>query len=917
MYYRQSNYSSELLKNILDESTARETIETVLEDEEFRFCIYTVSKSLYRDIISGNRSQEVIESLRSYLIRMSSRAVAHGAMGVISYSGFENIKLRIYLSLKWLTEFQKLVALNQNENSILKFYLNSNIFQRTASQLIKNFFNSATKKIEKIQLDSNGVIGKILLLIKDKGGISYRELYQQFQSVGNAHKIIEYLIEKEILISEVYFVSRDTADLTKLYKYREFYNMSENELTDVVKSLESLDKIKDVNYGKLIEGIELLSKQLDKLSFNISLKEKFIFENVKSIFSFDNNMHKLDSKQLEFLRYMNVFTHSFHRIKKFESLFYEKFGKYCEVKLATLQEMNMIEEIYMDGYVQSNLFDCDEYLEYWINRLGGKDVDEIVLEDDDIRTIVNSLKKFIDGEFHQFYYDMKYRLYDSGVYLPPVTFAFPSGSYFEKYNRNADYTYTEEEFLYCIDMNLKKYPDVGLQFNEKNKRIYLQEIPNLSNRVLDLADLSIMLDERGLCIRNAKDGHKIIPCFRSMASLEIGTENTIGRFLIDFSNYITMIPRDLYIPTNVNYPVIPRIRFKNYILSKKRWYLRSTQNMLDQDIDSYIIKFIQEYDVPDIVCLNSNGEDFPINLLSTEHINLIKKQLRKINRVVLTEYLGNLNSDHDEVEIIEECKTLGFSYNIKIDNSNVEQFKDYKKEIESKTLVFDSVDKIPRTLEIIKKYFQNQGVQFNYTYYSDYSKPSVRLRYKIRTNIDVFPLLNNLQLENSIIFWFDSEYTYESGRFGGSTGFDDFYEYSYIDGLLAIKHLQLKDRNDGQCVRDILYFLFSIFKNWADTESFLKQFTFTKERRREYSYKFRKFEQNIDYEEMSLGVHKMSKNKYSEFLLQRLSKYSSAHCEYIISSLIHMHANRRLLSIIDEERVIFFCYKVSQRLSHI
>ena len=176
-------------------------------------------------------------------------------------------------------------------------------------------------------------------------------------------------------------------------------------------------------------------------------------------------------------------------------------------------------------------------------------------------------------------------------------------------------------------------------------RLRSYEIPFLSNSMaeqsfqLDINDLMVSVKNERVVLRSKRLDKEILPHINNAHSPELG--QPLYRFLTDLKlQYIN--PGFVWSWSGyLDEPYLPRVKYRNFILSRARWRLKQEKNQSlsdQQAIEAYFHKLRETLQIPRYVVLSSSDNELFIDLENAFCREHVVQSLKKKD-VILLEFL--------------------------------------------------------------------------------------------------------------------------------------------------------------------------------------------------------------------------------------------------------------------------------------
>lgn len=932
MFIRRSNLKLFNIKKIYNEKDTNVCIEYMLSNSEIMNMLKITSPSLYFLIEKKKDKENIIEnskikfSLQKYFLRMCSRAVNYDLLGAVSNEKISCDYIRISISSEWLNDFTDKMNFYQKSNSNLMLYLNNNLLNFKYYYLLHGF-SRKNKTQQTIKINKNTILGNVVeYIIECDKRIEYKDLYNILKeynlSDSTTKMMIDSLFSNEIINSDIMFSYRDCENISCLLNFKEYYLDMEHLIKDIICSFDKikiLKKLNDVNIQLINEFEKKMKILLGEFNYNrkILVYERYV--------SFDNyKIQMIDPDKLTILRYFNFITRDYNNIKYFCNQLIMKYGENFKKSLMKLiEEDDFVYEFIFDNKANDNNINFkkqvyEEYILRLIEKTLLKGEKILKITDENIFTIKNLLLDRKDSDLYEILVDCKFQVIKEKKYLASLAFSYPCGSFESKH---IDIALNEAKDNTVVNYNLKTnyYPDVGRNFMKKETDInFFYSKDNETG----LDDIFIGLHNGELYLEDYKKGLKVIPQFQSLADLTYGTENMIAKFLNELGRFIMLPPINLFSNSFLKLPYMPRIEIDDFILSKERWIFNVySQKKIDRKLFIQEFKFfVQEYKIPNNVCINIDGEELPVCINTTLGEDILYQSFQKHNYLILTEYFYDKYNSEYFVEYIQDIKFPGKKYKQNdvnneyiLENTEISGYDTFI------IIIKKSVNDILQVLYRLHDYMINQQIKYFYVNYFEDERKSIRLRiYKESENYnikDIFSILYELQKENFINYFYIGPYHNELNRYGGIAVSKIINNIFIFDTLNSIQYFK-KEKRDKQYL--VAYIVITIMKYfYVITSDLLNEF-YKKYIRKNYAELYRKeinnakidnylsliMDENIEYIDL-LNNYYLYTNEKQMDLREKLE---------IILSVVHMICNRRFVSGVEEEQVYYFVYKELSRM---
>lgn len=725
------NYSHHFEDNF-DNTIIEGNILNLCENTLFRECILISSKNLYDTLNNFYNGKNIkkkdyfFQSIYKYLIRMSTRPTPFGLFSSINFGEYTNGETEIVLDeskykkfvrpdLEWMMGIIK--KLEKNSYEKLNFRLNDSIFTKGN----RAFLLHSTQKEE------NANVGEVSIRVtnplKDifnfaSKSISYRDLKKYMMEKYGEDKddkiegFIFGLIENEYLISNL----RPPLTIKDQYLY-------------LIKEVEKLDNEIEL-LNRLIEVKELIDNYMKTDLGNgeekyIELYNKMIsIEKTKNVLQVDMkssmSKNKLNLNIINDINdLMNIFLLISKSFIKSDSYFSIYKQEYIE-KYGQDREIHLLEMLDNDIGIGAPMnYDRPKNTKMHTTNVSNSinDVVKKYFNDKYLRAIKNKTSiKIIDKEINSLelekysYYDIPDSLEMNIIvkakskenisknnfkyYLGPNLGSSHAGKSFGRFS----YMMNGEEKLFEIlnekNISLKNSDDyvscelVYLPNDVRNANVTRNihsseyEIALFTNnskedsKRLDLSDILIGIDDNRFYVKSKSLGKKLLITINNMLNIQ-AAPNAI-RFLYETStDEINMWYNFPWSNMFTNYSYIPKIEYKNFIISPEKWILDNKILNINKktEFENFKEKFNEyclEYNVPNKVYITFADNRILINLNDDKCLRILKHELNNsLSNVILSgyeDYGCNLVTDSNKYEYISELVIPLIKNNLEINN---------------------------------------------------------------------------------------------------------------------------------------------------------------------------------------------------------------------------------------------------------
>jgi len=854
-----------------------------------------------------------------------------------------------------------------------------------------------------------------------ESGIKFEDLEAEMCKIYSEtdHVVIENflwaLLENGFIISELRMPKANINAIEYLIEIIKKTNLEKGLLTDL---LEIQTLMKAYCRTCVGDGIYLFDKLQEKM--------KSIIEN-SNYMQVDLKMH-MDNSQISFiiknecenianrLAKLSGYIGETYNINEYKKEFLEKYGTYIEVPLLELLDPELglgapAGYIYppssrrINGKNNSNYAQATNDLrDYLINKitysgcLAAENIEftdtDVVYTDEDIDYMDHILEKYKSNvlpnsfEMNFFIFASDEKEIEKGNYKIGIGPNVGSDRAGRIWGRFADMLSIDEKEKYD-----ELYYELRDSLDENHQLIEIQEEP-LSSRVgniilncncseyqatigcrgneekqnLELSDIVVGVDIKtnNFYLKSNSLNKKVK--FITFNMLNTLVESNLCRFVREISS-----TRDICVSRLVEglflerYTYIPRIIYKNVIISPKRWrFTFDSLNINYTDFEIFFSQWRLKWKLPDIVCEKHFDHLFLVNLNDSSQVHNLYLDFVKNKTLIFVDYGINdmlvkdsngkryysefvmpffkKGKEQERNKALNTLKTASdyrsnkavftFHANERVVTPGFHDWWYLKLYCENQNIDFYLCDTI---LPWCEKYIsQGKIIQFFFIRYAD-PEYHIRLRIKLSGNhyMDVIePWIRDLKSKTGISNISIHSYERELERYGGSLLYDSVEDYFYQDSLFVMNILKNKisDEYDEELVVMNNICILNCFNLKLDDqiEFFENSYTELNNLKKEYKQYTKKFivlidninefpslKKAVSEDEKLLNEIKRLFELWEEKLrsyVSKLYKYDSEgkltnSLEDILRSILHMHCNRFRGDTAWEKRILEFTYR--------
>lgn len=783
-------------------------------DDRVQEAIITTSTSLYNSIIKPYRKEkdrnQIESSLLKYLIRMSTRTTPYGLLSGVGLGNFGTTTM-IHLEdlskgtkymradMDWI--FRLLGKIESDDNILkeLKVYKNNSLEEngdRLDNVYLSNYGQSNTenskfnasiifsKKVkDTMKLSENGI--KVKDLILELNPENKYDCYTIF-------KFLKQLIKNEYLLTELRTPLINTDTMKYIIEKLKHIEFAESICKDLECIYTDINKYNETEIGQgQKEYLNILSKMKkvceceNYLQIDLKLNDE--------VCTLNKNIKKDVEKLVDVLLKISKSDYQPTHLEQFANEFSEKYGIYREVRL--LEVLDRDKGLgYPAGYrfsmknitnssveVKSSERRYKEIIDKKLNDVVNKKSEDICLLDNDLDYICEDSKQNWDKDnlpnsldINVFIKSKSLESVDNGDYELFIGPNYGSSFAGKMFGR----------FAYMFENNLsdmfEKIDSTVKAFNQDTILVEITQLPssgrsanvcknynereyelciatNASNNCeqINIEDVYVGIDESNkFYFKSKKLNKKII--FTSNHMLNVLSGDNTYRFMREVSQESNIdIFSSVYGTEINNLNFIPRIRYKNIIISPAMWIVHKrsikTNKFEEKERIIDINRFLKENNVPRYVYIGENDNRIVIDIKNEAHLHELLKIIDKVDECT---YIKELDFSIDNVWF-EDGK--GDKY--------ISEFilplvlnKDFIKTTAKKEEVIETKSNISKNKNLINTYSSNRvnGLFEDWIYFKFYG---VESRIEEFLGYDLIELITNLKNENIIDKFFYIRYS--------------------------------------------------------------------------------------------------------------------------------------------------------------
>ena len=926
-----------------------------LKKPPFKELLLCSNPSLYHKICYDSetslKSKKVIRTLNNYINRMRYRATPFGLFSSVSlsscygngYSKTRMFKKAIKPDSEWL--YKVITRIENNPKNILNMNICWNQLAIDDGKYFKLLYRSTSSNNFQYKIHKYKLICCIYETTKKPiKGVNAVEYIINTLGLSNYSEdiiqLIQKLISKEFMLTDVSISGVNEDYFEKLLVKLE-------SLPDESKLLYDLNTIKNemMSYERtrVGNGVSLLEK------INSQMKAIQESKNYLKIDLFSNqNCPKIEISLLNQLTDLFNFLEKvtpdyirFESIRKYTEKFTDKYGLFREIPLLDLLDSEKgcgFPENNNSSYKNNDFAsDIDKFISEKILECYFNAEDSIDLSNYN-GSPVNNFMRFPDSLETYVQYGSRRDVSDTSKYIQIVPktgsemYGQTWGRFQYKFHIESESRITNKNYenVEIVEQSPNKRTLNVLANYNKNNSIAINTLLKNKSDTIELSEILVGVEKNNgvpfLFFKSKKTGKRLKFVSTSMVNFSDSSNvSNISKFLVEASYYNQKSPFYIIrkLESKLEYPYVPMIKYKNVIITPRRWFLNSTtitEDSTKEKLLTSVKRFINNWKIPNIVYVELEGDKkFLLNLNFESNIEELVNLIRKIKNN------GDTISLYEPLECEEKYTTeyvISMTSNIyegrkksdnKIDHNNmylpVPENSAVRKVILGDQWVscelFSSIFNIRSIVQtnfptLCKSLYDDKLInQFYYVVYRyNNDNTGLRIRFKL-TDISILSKVisrinkwaRDLFSNNEITRITFDTYNREIERYGGLVGIDCAERTFFDDSRATINFLKkcLNTSADKEIKIVMSLELFSIKIGWnfnSQLNVLLNRFYFSGE----YKKVFVKNRSKV-YKYKKRYIKFLSKNKKSSLNRGKNINETNKNVSVFLS-LIHMHCNR-------------------------
>ncbi|WP_107895389.1 lantibiotic dehydratase [Lysinibacillus mangiferihumi] len=985
--YKIQDFKGFHLKN-KNENNIMGIMEEFKKDSIFMESLLVANSALYYmlidlDNLDKKRLEKLFKSTSRYYCRMCSRSTPFGLFAgittgkyvenknnVIKFNEPKSHTKRARVDMEWLTKI--VIYIENNLESIfnLKVYRNPLLFNEgNKLTLINSIRKYKENNTNPLLINVTKPI-KIVLnylyenkLVEGKRLIEELKIYYPEESNYSLSQFLHILLKEEILLSTLRppLLDVDPLDyvIESLSNLTEYSNLR-GDLLDIKKCIEVYN---NTDLGKGIEEFEKIVNKMEKLSRSSHYLQVDLYLNFKKL-ELSSKLKKdltIASRLLLSLSPNNT-TPSLW--KDFIEEFEDNYGTDAEVPIMQLNDVFHKLEAnkgYSSIKKKSTLasFGYDRhrrnlFISYFIAALKNNS-EEIVFDEEFIQEFEYYIQENELPDTFEIHASLMngskndYKLVlgsmagyatagqNIGRFLDGIDRSVVEEltETFKLQSENSDTIFAETVY-FPSDSRLS---NISITKNLRSHEINLGTSTVNYQNTIELNDLVVGVCDDKIYLRSLSMNKEIIPTKNHLLNIAENIPN-ITKFLYQIYYQNTKIAAGFNVMEIIESPYIPRIRYKNIILSPARWKIENKSNnfSISMSFNNWMksLKILRmEYHIPRYIYKYDIENDGNRQLFDLDCLDLLKElffEFKKFGFLFFEEAIGIAENMEHNVDFIFPMKKTSFKEKHNIDKKRINCLNNNKIFFPgSEWLYFKFYINPTRYDEILgiklrdlSEYLSKKNL-INKSFFIRYQDPKDHIRYRVKitsmSNLGIIikyvKLWAEVLREEGLLNTFHiAPYKPEIARFGGPNIFQHVEDVFTVDSIALSKLIQMKYNNELQFTEEILGVILIIYTLEAFSIPTDEQITILKsvKVKQNHNNRFRLLRAKIETLIQPLNWSNLNTTEKGKKVLETLNERNEAVYQLseklnlsdneqnytnIVHSIIHLSINR--LFGIDKE----------------
>lgn len=646
----QKNLSSEFLFDFYEKTPL------------FQEAIAIASPSLFEGLQKGNKEKKLYLSLLKYFLRMSTRTTPFGLFAAVGWGEFtkkadlafplSSIGKKVRVDMAWGQAFIDYIHSHKELVRDLQIMTNPNLIKKGGRVLLN-------KEDDCLSIKSSVVSDFILELAKKP--LLYSDLEKQLLTRFSDHSeelVSDYLWQ---IFQKGYLLSECSISLDHPFSLKEFCRKLKGKNAENFSFLEELSAlIEKYERADLGSGLTLLQKLVNGLNQWKKVPYPIQIDAYRQtgLFSLPSCVKKSIEEVVSLLWLLS--NEEVNQLSQYQHRFYEKYGDSRLVPLLELLDPHqglgeLKPQATQEG--RSSSFSWQQILlsSPHCNEIKIDHLPQITVPQEKIEKAPSS----VEIAFELFASSQEEL--NAGQYtlvVNPLTATRQAGTLFGRFLYLFD-SAQREQLRKLIKQEEELYPDVlfveagfspsharvtNIAFHENVREFQLQmHFHAPSDQTLDLEDIYVGSRKNRLYLYSKKLKKELHVVLSSAINKQLAPP--VLRFLLEISQQrFTAFNPSIWRQNAANV-FLPRVSYKNIILSPARWLLNSldlqlTEKSSAKETEKAIREAFIYFKIPDEVYLTHLDNRLLINWKNPDHFSLILQHFARKKEILLFEFIA-------------------------------------------------------------------------------------------------------------------------------------------------------------------------------------------------------------------------------------------------------------------------------------
>ncbi|WP_286754175.1 lantibiotic dehydratase [Sphingobacterium sp. UBA2480] len=513
-------------------------------------------------------------------------------------------------------------------------------------------------------------------------------------------------------------------------------------------------------------------------------------------------------------------------------------------------------------------------------------------------------------------------------------------------------TLTEElSNPHCLFAEIVHYPNDQVGNISQRPPLRKYEIPFIAmpsvgiNSIIPLQDLLVSIVNNKIILESKTLKKQVVPRLSSAHNFRLNTL-PVYQFLGDLQFQNVPISDFWNWGLLQNQSYLPRVMYKNLILSRATWVLNIKEIELISDYQEYLTIVKRKLNIPDIVCIVNGDNELYMDFKSHKCQSILIDYLKKGKNIILKEFLftaeNSLVHDTKGDPYVNELIIPIYKRKPDIITSTISNRKIRKEKysINSQWLflkIYGNREPLEDFLSIFIYNFLNKNKnlfeKFFFIRYIDETGFHLRLRFQNAVgyeekNVKIIQLITNLLEKVEYHRILVDEYAPEFNRYGGELLTSYAESFFHFDSYWTIKFLNHFNKFDGEdnlrmwfAIKSTERYLDDFFKIIKDKykfvalirDNFFQEFNIQKKSYNKINRinNFIKINEKGDAKTVINKILDSRSKNIKDIIIEltnKTKKYDNILLYNIIASYIHMSINRIFPNRQRENELIIYNY---------